>query len=160
MKEINIRNSEMKKAVQIIFSKSSSNKPTSKEKQAFLLFFPIVLIGLLSKSLDNLMDCSKFQKAKNYFKFLYGLRLCIFIFVIVTFRIAKKFLSSKYVMYVLYAYNLLFLAIDICIITQFTEDYQEFSSYSFYKTLYLKMMVNYIFGSCWIVMLFLNLIRQ
>lgn len=136
---------EIKKPIRIIRVKHSRT-PSMKEKQAFLLFFPIVLFGLLSKSLDSLMDCSKFSKMRSYFIFLYKLRFFVFIVVITLFRIAKKYNSSKHVMYILYAYNLVLLAADICIITQFTEDYEEYSSYSFYKTLYLKMLVNYIFG--------------
>ena len=112
---------EIKKPIRIIRVKNSRTS-SMKEKQAFLLFFPIVLFGLLSKSLDNLMDCSKFSKMRSYFKFLYELRFFVFIVVITFFRIAKKYISSKYVMYILYAYNLMLSATDICIITQFTED--------------------------------------
>ena len=150
---------EIKKPIRIIRVKHSRT-PSMKEKQAFLLFFPIVLFGLLSKSLDSLMDCSKFSKMRSYFIFLYKLRFFVFIVVITLFRIAKKYISSKYVMYILYAYNLVLSAADICIITQFTEDYEEYSSYSYYKTLYLKMLVNYIFGIAWIGMLFINLLRK
>ena len=119
---------EIKKPIRIIRVKNSRTS-SMKEKQAFLLFFPIVLFGLLSKSLDNLMDCSKFSKMRSYFKFLYELRFFVFIVVITFFCIAKKYISSKYVMYILYAYNLMLSATDICIITQFTEDYEEYSSY-------------------------------
>ena len=150
---------EIKKPIRIIRVKHSRT-PSMKEKQAFLLFFPIVLFGLLSKSLDSLMDCSKFSEMRSYFIFLYKLRFFVFIVVITLFRIAKKYNSSKHVMYILYAYNLVLLAADICIITQFTEDYEEYSSYSFYKTLYLKILVNYIFGIAWIGMLFINLLRK
>lgn len=150
--------SENDTSVRIIPSHSKS--PSMKEKQVFLLFFPIVLFGLLSKSLDSLMDCSKFQTVRNYFKFVSGLRFLLFIVVITLLRTARQYISSKYAMYVLYAYNLLLSAADICVLTQFTEDYAEFSSYGYYKTLYLKMVVNYVFGICWLAMLFINLVRK
>ena len=143
-----------------IITVSRNKSPSMKEKQVFLLFFPIVLFGILSKSLDNLMDCSKFQTVRNYFQFVSSLRFIVFILVIALFRIARQYISSRYVMYILYAYNLLLSAADICIITQFTEDYAEFSAYGYYKTLYLKMIVNYIFGICWLAMLFINLVRK
>ena len=85
-----------------IITVSRNKSPSMKEKQVFLLFFPIVLFGLLSKSLDNLMDCSKFQTVRNYFQFVSSLRFIVFILVI---AVLVQFIEIFLKKYVVALYN-------------------------------------------------------
>ena len=137
--------------------KWSSNQ---EEQHAFRLFFPIILIGLLSRRMDRFLDCSKFQKITSYYTHLTELRLIILAVVIFIWRTLKNYFRSVYIMYFLFASNLLIIAGDICVVSQFTEDYKEYSSYSYYKTLYLKNAVNFIFGICWIFILFFSFVNS
>ncbi len=132
----------------------------SYKRVAYLLFFPIILFGLVSRALDNIMDCSNFQIPKKFFKIFYDLRLCFFFGIIILWRYLKNYTSPILILYLFYAYNFVFSALEICNVFQFIEDYNEYSDYGYYQTFFLKIIINFIFFICWVAMIFFNLVKE
>ena len=129
------------------------------QQYMFVLFFPIVIFGLLSLYLDNFMELSQFQEVFSYFKFMYELRLYLFVASIVALQVIH-FCSGKMIMYVCYLYNLILISMDVCNCLKFIEDYKQFSNMSYYKTIYLKIAVNYVFIGGWLATLVCNLVKD
>ena len=132
----------------------------SYKRVAYLLFFPIILFGLVSRAIDNLMDCTNFKIPKKFFKIFYDLRLCFFFGIIILWRYFKNYISPILILFLFYVFNLVFSALEICNLLQFIEDYNQYSNYGYYRTFFLKIFINFIFFICWVSMLFFNLVKQ
>ena len=129
------------------------------QRSMFVLFFPIVIFGLLSLYLDNFMVLSEFQEVFAYFKFMYELRLYLFVASIIAIQVIH-FCSGKMIMYICFLYNLILVSMDVCNCFKFIEEYKQFSNMNYYKTIYLKIAVNYVFIGGWLAILVCNLVKH
>lgn len=133
------------------------SKKIENQRSMLSIFFPIVLFGLFSKTLDGFMeDSGDFEEVKEYFTKLYNFRFIFIICVFSSWGFVKKFIPTSYILFLIYGYNLLLVASDICTIHRILQDYQQLSGLYYYKTLYLKNTLNYFFSIAWISILFYN----
>ena len=129
------------------------------QRSMFILFFPIVIFGLLSLYLDNFMELSEFKEVFTYFKFIYELRLYLFVASIIALQVIH-FCSGKIIMYICFLYNLILVFMDLCNCFKFIENYKQFSNMSYYKTIYLKIGINYVFIGEWLTILVSNFVKD
>jgi hypothetical protein len=137
--------------------KNLKQSNTKNERGLFLVFFPLIFINILTSFLDTYLDLTEFKECDEYFKQLYRSRALIFLVLVIFWKKLKEYVSGYLVIFIYYFFNIMIVFSDIQNINNFKLNYIEHSNTNYYRTFYLKILVNYFFLITWLILFLKNI---